>query len=200
MFDKVVVIDCKGHLLGRVAALAAKEVLNGQKIVFVRAEEMNISGSLQRNVLLHSHTIRKRMNTNHRRGPFHFCAPSRFLYFALRGMIPYKTTRGKLAMRRVKIYEGVPPRYVNKKKLVIPGALTVLRLKAGRKFTRLGDLAAKFGWKYGALIAKLEEKRKVKGKAYYKVKQTKAKEAAKVVAAKADQLKSINEQLAKLGY
>ena len=200
MFDKVIVIDCKGHLLGRVAALAAKEILNGQKIVFVRAEEMNISGSLQRNVLLHSHSIKKRMNTNHRRGPFHFCAPSRFLYFALRGMIPYKTTRGKIALRRVKIYEGVPPRYQKVKKLVIPGALTVLRLKPGRKFTRVGDLAQKFGWKYGSLVAKLEEKRKIASKADYTKKTTKQREVAKNVVAKAAQLKDINAKLAKLGY
>lgn len=161
---------------------------------------MNISGSLQRNVLLHSHSIKKRMNTNHRRGPFHFCAPSRFLFFALRGMIPYKTTRGKLALRRVKIYEGVPPRYQKVKKLVIPGALTVLRLKAGRKFTRVGDLAQKFGWKYGALVAKLEESRKIKSKADYTKKITKQREVAKAVVAKADKLKDINAKLAKLGY
>jgi len=186
--------------MGRVAALAAKELLSGQRIVFVRAEEMNISGSLQRNVLLHSHSIRKRMNTNHRRGPFHFCAPSRFLFFAIRGMIPYKTTRGRTAMNNMKIFEGVPPKYHSVKKLVIPGALTTIRLKPGRKFTRLGDLSQKFGWAFGGLIAKLEAKRKVAGKAYHKVKIAKAKAANQKIVAKAAQLKDINEKLAKLGY
>jgi len=200
MFDKTVVIDCRGHLMGRVAALAAKEMLSGQRIVFVRAEEMNISGSLQRNVLLHSHTIKKRMNTNHRRGPFHFSAPSRFLYFAIRGMIPYKTTRGKNAMNNIKIYEGVPPKYQNVKKLVIPGALATIRLKPGRKFTRLGDLCGKFGWAHGALIAKLEAKRKVQGAAYFKLKAAKAKVVEQKSTAKASQLKDINEKLAKLCY
>jgi large subunit ribosomal protein L13Ae len=45
MFDKVVVIDCRGHLLGRLASIVAKELLCGQKVVCVRTEELNISGS-----------------------------------------------------------------------------------------------------------------------------------------------------------
>lgn len=49
MFEKVVVVDCKGHLLGRVAATLAKELMNGQKVVCVRTEELNISGNLYRN-------------------------------------------------------------------------------------------------------------------------------------------------------
>lgn len=45
MFEKVVVIDCRGHLLGRLASIVAKELLCGQKVVCVRTEELNISGS-----------------------------------------------------------------------------------------------------------------------------------------------------------
>lgn len=44
MFEKQVVIDCRGHLLGRLASIVAKELLSGQKVVCVRCEEINISG------------------------------------------------------------------------------------------------------------------------------------------------------------
>ena len=44
-----VVIDGKGHLLGRLASIISKQILNGQKIVVVRCEEINISGSFFRN-------------------------------------------------------------------------------------------------------------------------------------------------------
>lgn len=44
-----------------------------------------------------------------RGGPFHFRAPSRILYKAVRGMIPHKTARGAAAMERLKVFEGVPP-------------------------------------------------------------------------------------------
>lgn len=44
-----IVIDGKGHLLGRLASIISKQILNGQKIVVVRCEEVNISGSFFRN-------------------------------------------------------------------------------------------------------------------------------------------------------
>lgn len=40
-----VVIDGKGHLLGRLASIVAKQLLFGKKVVVVRAEQMLISGS-----------------------------------------------------------------------------------------------------------------------------------------------------------
>lgn len=44
-FDaKEVVIDGRGHLLGRLASIVAKELLSGQKVVVVRCEELMISG------------------------------------------------------------------------------------------------------------------------------------------------------------
>ena len=43
-----VIIDGKGHLLGRLASIVAKQLLNGQKIVIVRCEALNISGEFFR--------------------------------------------------------------------------------------------------------------------------------------------------------
>lgn len=48
-------------------------------------------------------------------------------------MLPHKTERGKQALRRLKTYEGVPPPYDRRKRLVVPGALRVICLKPGRK-------------------------------------------------------------------
>jgi large subunit ribosomal protein L13Ae len=42
------VIDGKGHLLGRLASIVAKQLLSGQKIVIVRCEDLNISGEFFR--------------------------------------------------------------------------------------------------------------------------------------------------------
>lgn len=55
-------------------------------------------------------------------------------------MVPHKTTRGKISMKRLQTFEGVPPPYDKKKRMVIPSALKVLRLKHGRKFCSLGRL------------------------------------------------------------
>jgi large subunit ribosomal protein L13Ae len=42
------IIDGKGHLLGRLASIIAKQILTGQKIVVVRCELVNASGSFFR--------------------------------------------------------------------------------------------------------------------------------------------------------
>merc|ERR1711918_144519 len=47
-FEKIVVIDARGHLLGRLASFVAKEALLGQKVMVVRCEDIVISGSFIR--------------------------------------------------------------------------------------------------------------------------------------------------------
>lgn len=48
-------------------------------------------------------------------------------------MLPHKTERGKQALRNLKAYEGIPPPYDRRKRVVVPGALRVICLKPGRK-------------------------------------------------------------------
>jgi len=170
MFEKVVVIDCAGHLLGRLASTLAKELLSGQKVVCVRTEELNISGSLFRNKLIFGKFLQHRGSTKPARGPFHFRSPARILWRTIRGMVNHKKKRGQAALERLKVFEGVPHPYDRVKKVVVPGALRVLRLKPGRKFCRLGDLSSQVGWSHNDLVKRLEAKRKVKAFAWYQTK------------------------------
>ncbi|KAH8778220.1 AMP dependent synthetase and ligase [Hyaloscypha sp. PMI_1271] len=167
-FEPTITIDGKGHLLGRLASTVAKQLLNGQKIVVVRCEALNISGEFFRAKLKYHAYLRKMTRYNPTRGgPFHFRAPSRIFYKTVRGMIPHKTARGAAAMERLKVFEGVPPPYDKIKRVVVPQALRVLRLKPGRKYCTVGRLSHEVGWKYQDVVARLEERRKVKGAAYY---------------------------------
>mmetsp|Transcript_33382 Transcript_33382/g.51877 ORF Transcript_33382/g.51877 Transcript_33382/m.51877 type:complete len:202 (-) Transcript_33382:45-650(-) len=188
-FRKEIVVDCKGHLLGRLASVLAKEILNGQHVVCVRTEDINISGSLYRNKLKYAAFKRKKMNSNPRRGPFHFRAPSKILWRCIRGMLPYKTARGRAALDRFKSFEGMPHPYDRKKRMVIPQALKVLRLKPERRFCKLGDLSNDFGWKHRELLERLESQRKVQSEAFYK----KKKETAKAKAAARKEVKVSEE-------
>ena len=132
-FEKVVVIDCKNHLLGRLASIIAKELLQGQRVVCVRTEDVNISGSHYRNKLKFLDKMRKCTNTNPAHGPFHFRSPSKVFYRVIRGMIPHKTHRGKCAMERLKCFEGIPAPYDKMKRMVVRDALRVTRLAPGRR-------------------------------------------------------------------
>ncbi|KAJ1328926.1 large subunit ribosomal protein L13Ae [Microdochium nivale] len=197
-FEPVVVIDGKGHLLGRLASIVAKQLLNGQKIVIVRTEALNISGEFFRSKLKYHAYLRKMTRFNPTRGgPFHFRAPSRIFYKAVRGMMPHKTARGAAALARLKVFEGVPPPYDKVKKMVVPQALRVLRLQPGRKYCTVGRLAHEVGWKYQDVVARLEDRRKAKGNAYYERKKlaqrqlSEAKKNATVDSKTVETLKSL---------
>jgi large subunit ribosomal protein L13Ae len=127
-------------------------------------------------------------------------------------------------MERLKVFEGVPPPYDKVKRVVVPQALRVLRLKPGRKYCTVGRLSHEVGWKYQDVVARLvylvilaelqtsgnrwwganmdtrlEERRKVKGAAYYARKKAARKHLADAQkSAKVDS--KTKQQLAELGY
>ncbi|KAA8497918.1 60S ribosomal protein L13a [Porphyridium purpureum] len=167
MYESVVVVDARAHLLGRLASIVAKELLCGQKVVVTRCEAIEMSGRFIRKKNKYLMFLRKRMNTNPSRGPFHFRAPSRIFWRTVRGMLPHKTERGQEALGRLKVFEGIPPPYDKMKRMVVPDALRVVRLAPRRKHCVLGRLSHEVGWKYQDVLARLETKRKVHSAAYY---------------------------------
>merc|ERR1712093_179335 len=179
-FEKLTVIDARDHLLGRLASFVAKEALLGQKIVVVRCEELVISGSHIRNKLKLLMKRNKRMNTNPRKGPFHHKSPADMFMRVVRGMLPHVWYRGSAAFQRVKAVEGIPAPFDEIKKVVVPDALRITRLKPGRKYTDLGKLAAELGWGYADVVTAYETKRKEKAAEWYA-----KKKAAKAAFAKA---------------
>merc|ERR1712216_1092576 len=150
-------------LLGRLCSIIAKELMAGQRVVLVRCEEMNISGSFIRNKLLFMSVLKKRKNPTPNLGPFH------------------KTARCQAALERLKVFDGVPPPFDKKKRMVIPDALRVTKLRPGRRYTNLGRMASEVGWKHWDTIKELEEKRKVKSTAYWAKKKDAIKMRRKAV-------------------
>ena len=82
---KRIVVDARHHMLGRLSSIIAKELLNGQKVVVVRCEEICMSGGLVRQKMKYLRFLRKRMNTKPSHGPIHFRAPAKILWRTIRG-------------------------------------------------------------------------------------------------------------------
>mmetsp|Transcript_13759 Transcript_13759/g.25918 ORF Transcript_13759/g.25918 Transcript_13759/m.25918 type:complete len:201 (-) Transcript_13759:49-651(-) len=200
MLESTIIIDGRDHLLGRLASIVARELLAGQKVVIVRCDEICVSGSIVRNRVKYTQFCQKRMNTNPGRGPFHFKSPARMVWRTIRGMVNQKTSRGQDALARLSTFEGIPHPYDKKKRVVVPAALRVMRLKTIRDYTVLGDLAASVGWKHKDLLKKLEDKRKVKAEAFFQKKKAKEELKKKAVAAAEGDLAKVNEVLAASGY
>jgi large subunit ribosomal protein L13Ae len=122
-----VVVDCRAHLLGRLASVIAKQLLLGQRVVAVRCDLLEVSGSLRRNQTKYSYFLNKTTRTNAKRGPFHLRAPSKILWRTVRGMLPHKTVKGKTALNRLTVFEGIPAPYDTMKRVVVPQAMRAIR-------------------------------------------------------------------------
>jgi large subunit ribosomal protein L13Ae len=142
----------------------------------------------------------KRMNTNPGRGPFHFKSPALMVWRTIRGMIHQKSARGQEALGRLSTFEGIPAPYDKMKRVVIPAALRVMRLKPGRDFTVMGDLAHSVGWKHRELLTRLESKRKAESKEFHEAKKVKQAALRKAEADAGPELTAVNEVLAAAGY
>mgnify|MGYP006282521521 FL=1 len=199
MSGKTFIIDGKDHLLGRLASTVAKQLLLGNKIVVVRCERIMISGSMFRNMYRLRGFMGKTRAANPRRGHIHYHNPDRLFWRTVRGMTPHKTARGAAAMGRLKTFEGVPHPYDEQKRLIVPNALKVLRVKNFRKVTVLGELAEKFGWTRRNIIESLEEKRKERSQKYYERK-VKNIEARKKAGNNNEEVKKIEQELHKYGF
>lgn len=198
MFEKEVIIDGRGHLMGRLASIVAKELISGQRVVVVRCEQILRSGSLFRNKLKLQDVRNKRINTNPRRGFKHFKAPSRIFFKAVRGMLPRKESNGANALTRLRVFDGMPFPYDHQKRMVVPEALKVLRMKSYRKFCDLGSLAALMGWTKKDVVERLEEQRKEKSQKFHDLKVKKATARSRAMGDKS--VASFNKELAKHGF
>eukprot|EP00657_Telonema_sp_P-1_P000715 TRINITY_DN113_c0_g1_i1.p1 TRINITY_DN113_c0_g1~~TRINITY_DN113_c0_g1_i1.p1 ORF type:complete len:117 (-),score=44.02 TRINITY_DN113_c0_g1_i1:128-478(-) len=106
------------------------------------------------------------------RGPFHHRSPADMLMRTIRGMLPHKHFRGSAALQRIKAVDGMPSPFDKVKKMVVPAALRVTRLRPGRKFCSLKRLATETGWKYQGVVEKYEARRKEKNAKWFEAKKS----------------------------
>ncbi len=98
------VIDATGHVLGRLASIIAKRLLNGERIIVVNAEKVLISG--KREAVFQRYAQKR--NVGSHRGPFFPRMPHMIFKRTVRGMLPYRQEKGKKALKNLKVYIGVP--------------------------------------------------------------------------------------------
>lgn len=199
MIRKLVVVDAKGHLLGRMASYVAKQLELGQKIVIVRCESVLMSGKIFRRKLHFMGYMNERTNFNPTHGPIHQTSPAHYVYKCIKGMINYKTAKGAAALARLKCYEGCPLSMNCKKKMVIPDALKAARLAPRARYCVLGQMLSECGWTKRELLRQEEAKRLTKNHEWYLKKVENEKKAEKTLKSNGE-IQKINKELEKYGY
>lgn len=134
------VIDASGLILGRMASILAKRLLNGEKVVVVNAEKAVISGKRKNTV----EEARKFLEIGHPgKGPYHPRRPDRIVSRTIRGMLPRRKPKGQQAYKRLRVYIGVPEDLKERKIETISG-IDSRRLKC--PYIEVSDLAREIGW------------------------------------------------------
>lgn len=153
-----------------------------------------------RNRVKYAQFRNKAMNTNPRKGPFHYKSPAKMVWRTIRGMVHQKTARGQAAIGRLSTFDGIPAPYDKQQRVVVPAALRTMRLKPGRDYTIIGVLADSVGWKHKELLGRLEAKRKADAKGFYLAKKAKLALRRQAEEACVGELTKVNEVLAASGY
>lgn len=110
------VIDATGHVVGRLASVIAKRLLNGEELVIVNAENAIVTG--RRSVVLGEYRARRgRGSTTSRMrgiGPFYPRRADMLLRRTISRMLPHQQARGRDALKRLRVYLSVPDEYKDK--------------------------------------------------------------------------------------
>ncbi|MGC8496685.1 MAG: 50S ribosomal protein L13 [Thermoplasmata archaeon] len=113
------IIDAEGLIVGRLSSVVAKRLLDGGNVVIVNADKAIIIGRKD-NIIQRYKAKYERGSI--RKGPFFPRMPDRILRRTVRGMLPMKSSHGKMAYKNLMVYIGVPKEYADGKKIVIEEA------------------------------------------------------------------------------
>jgi large subunit ribosomal protein L13 len=136
----LMVIDAEDAILGRISSHIARALLEGSDVVVVNAEKAVVTGDKE----MVFAEYKEKADMGHRyAGPFYPKPPHMIFKRTVRGMLPWKTARGKNALKKLIVHIGVPDDFAGKQRKIPEASLgsgTAL------KFVRLGKIAEYLGW------------------------------------------------------
>ena len=100
------VVDASGAPLGRLASQLAQQLLEGEQITVINAEQVIIVGNKEE--IQQRYKRKREIGGTKRKGPYFPRMPDQIVKRTVRGMLPYQKTRGREALRNLKAHIGVP--------------------------------------------------------------------------------------------
>lgn len=138
----VTVIDAKNAVLGRLSSAVAEKIMAGEEVVIVNCENIIITGDRDKVFAAYKAKV-DRGECKSRKGPFYPRRADLLFKRCVRGMIPWKTTSGRDAYRRLHVFVGVPKQFADAELVVEEQAMK----KITGKYTTLGAVAKFLGSK-----------------------------------------------------
>ncbi len=143
---QVVVVDATDHIAGRLCSYIAKLLLSGKNVVVINAEKAMISGRKE-SILREWHKFLEVSSVVHpKHGPFHPRRPDMIVRRMVRGMLPRRKPKGINALKRLRVYIGVPESYANSQYTRFEDAMI---RKQRSYYTSIEEIAKSIGWSNG---------------------------------------------------
>jgi large subunit ribosomal protein L13 len=141
--NETVYVDATNQIAGRLASKVAKLILSGKRVVVLNAEKSLISGSRESVMTQWKERLELASKVNPVYGPIHPRRPDNILKRMVRGMVPRRKPKGLTAMKRLRVYIGVPTGLESKK-------LTAFGDTAAKRpipvYVSMMDLSRNMGW------------------------------------------------------
>ena len=134
------IIDAKDTILGRLCSFAAKQALLGKKVDVVNCEEAYVSGQ---KAATFENYIRRIDRKAPNKGPYLYRRPDMFVRRTIRGMLPFKRSRGRDAFKNVMCHVGVPEKFKNENAIKFENA-DIKKLHSV-KITKVKDICRAIG-------------------------------------------------------
>ena len=136
----VTIIDGRNAVLGRLGSVVAQRIMDGEEIVVVNAESILVTG--ERDMVFADYKARvDRGDTTKRKGPFYPRRADLLFKRSVRGMIPWTTTSGREAYRRLHVFVGTPKQFADAEAEKVEDAMK----KISGKYTTLGAISKFLG-------------------------------------------------------
>lgn len=140
---ETVYVDAADQIAGRLSSKVAKLILSGNRVVVVNAEKALISGSRTSVVNQWKERLELSSRVNPIYGPIHPRRPDNILRRMVRGMVPRKKPKGALAMKRLRVYVGVPSEVDSAKMTKFEDATATRPIPV---YVTMADLSKSLGW------------------------------------------------------
>lgn len=138
----MITIDGEGHVLGRLASVISKNLLNGEEVVVLNAEKIMITGNKDWAYAKYKQRVDRASISNPRDlGPKYPRRPDDIFRRTVRGMLPFKKAKGRTAYKGLKAFVGVPEEYADAEIVNVPEA----ELRDLKKGIELGEVSKLLG-------------------------------------------------------
>jgi large subunit ribosomal protein L13 len=138
-----VFVDATNLIAGRLSSQAAKLLVSGKRVVIVNAEKALLSGSRTSVMREWNERLELSSHVNPIYGPIHPRRPDNILRRMIRGMVPRKKPKGAQAMKRLRVYVGVPPELKEEKLMRFESALATRPIPV---YVTMSELSKNLGW------------------------------------------------------